>query len=507
MAEARTLAVIDLGSNACRLALFEHEGGRRFRQIDELREPVRLGAGLGKDNILRAEAFDRGVAALRAFRTYCDAVGADEVRATATSAVRDAANREAFLAAVRERAGLELEVLSGEEEARLGALAVANSFAIRDAFVLDIGGGSAQLSRLGERRFAAGRSWPIGAVRMTEAFLLEDPPKRKHLAALQHHVRELLSAGAPEGFGGGLPLVGMGGTIRNLAKIRQTARGELLAPIHGYALELAHLEELIELFAKKPVAERRGISGLSSERADVILAGAVVAREVLSASGAPALVVSGQGLREGLFYERFLRHQPEPLIEDVRALAVENLALQHHDHPEHHGHVRRLALELFDQLQPLHQRGTFERELLAAAAVVHDIGMAVEYHQHHRHGMYLVMAAGLPGYSHREQALIALLVAHHRKGKIAALGLESLLEPGDLERVAISAGCLRLAEHLERAKAQRVTGVRCVLGQGYVLIQARGGGDLEVEVRAASAHKELLATSLGVQLEVVAAGA
>lgn len=501
--DLRYVAIIDLGSNTARLVALAYSPNYSFKLIDELRDVVRLSEGMGDAKIIRAEAFERGLYTLQTFKAYCDAVGIREICATATSAVRDAANGASFLAAVAAKTGLKLRLLSGQAEAYYGVLAVANSFALEDAVVFDLGGGSAQLSLMRGRRFARGYSWPLGTVRLSERFLRSDPPKKKEIKALVKHVRAALSEVDLDLRG--LPLIAMGGTVRNLADIQQKRERYPLDLLHGYLLRAEALDSIVEELISKPVAERRAIPGLSADRADIIAAGALVVREVIAWLGVPGLVVSGQGLREGLFYPYLLDFQDPPLLADVREFSVHNLARLYYDRPAHNAHVRKLALSLFDQLGPLHGYGAFERELLAAAAIIHDIGMAVNYYDHHKHGYYLTLSAALPGFSHREQALLALLVRYHRKGKPDPQGVGGLLGEGDMERVHKLAALLRLAEYLERSKAQRVREVRCHLGQGYVQIEALAAGDARVEVRQANLRSDLLASAYGVKVEVVLA--
>jgi exopolyphosphatase/guanosine-5'-triphosphate,3'-diphosphate pyrophosphatase len=501
-AERRKVAIIDLGSNAGRMAVFEVEPGRTLAQVDELRGNVRLGAQAGPGAAIRPEAFARGLEVLGGFAGYCQAAGIRQVRAVATSAVREAGNGAAFVAAVAARTGLALEVLSGEDEARHGVVAVANAHHLREALVLDLGGGSAQLSRMSARRFVGGRSWPIGAVRMTEAFLGSDPPRRRDARALRAHVRDAVEAAPPAGLGDGVPLVGMGGTIRNLARIDQARRGDLPAPLHGHVLERDAVEAVVEDLLGKDLEARRATPGLNDDRADVIVAGALVVEALLEVTRAPYLLVSGHGLREGLVYPFLLPEREPPLVDDVREFGLWSLARRWGQDERHVRHVRALALELFDGLAAVHGLGEAERGLLSAAAVLHDVGMAVEYHAHHRHGLYLVMSGPLPGFGHRDQALIALLVQHHRKGKPGPQGLEGLLAPGDLDRVAALAGMLRVAEHLERSKAQRVARVEVRLSPGRAELVARAHGDASLELREAAARTDLLAAALGVEVVV-----
>lgn len=499
----RSVGIIDLGSNTARLVVLLFEPGYRYQLLDELREVVRLSEGMGPSRILRAEPFERGLKALRVFGSYCDAVGIDQLRATATSAVRAAVNGGAFVDAARQRTGIELEVLSGPQEASYGALAVANSLDVRDAVVFDLGGGSLQLSLLQDRSFAGGDALPLGAVRTTEAFLAADPPRSKEIRQLRKHVRALLEPRLAQ-LPGSLPVVGMGGTLRNLANMVQSRSGYLPDLLHGYRLARSELEALVDELASLPLARRRDVKGLNRDRADIIVAGGAVIAETLAALGSEEVLISGQGLREGLFYPYLFPEAPH-LAADLREFSALNLMREYYDNPEHNLHVRALALALFDQLAPLHGLGTQERELLSAAALVHDIGMAVDYYAHHKHGMYLVMGRALPGYSHREQVLIALLVRFHRRGTPSEEGYGSALQPGDLRRLTVLAGLLRLAEYLERSKAQRVREVRCHVGDGYVQIEAVSRGDAHIEVQQAGARSGLLASALEATIEVVPA--
>lgn len=500
----RRVAVVDVGSNTAKLVDFAFEPGTAFRRVDELRANVRLAQGMGDDGLIRAEPFERGVAALRTFASYCRAAGVDDVLATATSAVRAAANGDAFRTAVRERAGIDLRVLSGEDEARVAALAVANAVSVGDATVVDLGGGSVQLSQLHERRFVGGGSWPLGAVRASEAFLRGDPPKPKSVRALARAAR---AAFAPwferAAEAGARPLIGLGGTLRNLADVDQQRRGYPLDLLHGYRLGAAALHALADELVRMRASERADLPGLNRDRADIIAAGAVVWSEVVRASGADEVVVSGQGLREGLFYPRLVP-RADHLLDDLRAFSVRNLVRHYQAESAHDEHVRALAWQLFDQTAALHGLGPWERELLGAAALLHDVGMAIDGYRHDHHGKTLVLGRALPGFDHREQALVALLVRFHRKGQVGDEGLGAVLAPGDLERVRALAGMLRVAEYLDRGKAQRVKGVDVHVGSGVAQIVALADGEARLEVETARDRADLLAGGLGVAVEVVA---
>jgi len=500
------LGVIDFGSNTAKMVAIELQPERSLRILDELRVSVRLSEGLEGGGALQPAPIARGLEAIRAFASFARAAGLETLLATATSAVRDASNGAEFVAAAAEL-GIQLRVLSGREEARVASLAVANSFQLADAAVVDVGGGSMQLSELLQRRWRAGASWPLGAVRAYERFFTGDPPKAKGIAALRQAVRDALrqALDAERLALVGRPLVAMGGGIRNLASAHQRRRSYPLGFLHGYALPTADLQGLSDELLTLNRQQRADIPGISRDRAEVIAAGALVMAEVASGLEANEVLISGQGLREGLFYPHLVPHRPDHLLDDVRSFSVLNLMRRDHDQEPHHAHVRSLALGLFDGLTPIHRLRASDRDLLAHAAWIYDIGMAGEGDRHELHALALALGRALPGFSHREQVMLALMVRFHRKGTPSLAGFEVLLNSDDGERVALLAGLLRLAEAFDRGRAQRVRHVGVVQEEGVVALVAFGGGDLSLEVGAAAARTDLLATSLGREVVVRAA--
>jgi exopolyphosphatase/guanosine-5'-triphosphate,3'-diphosphate pyrophosphatase len=235
----RTLAVIDLGSNSFRLVVFSYNGW--WRRTDEIHETVRIGEGLDATGELQPEPMERALETLEMYAHFCRATGVEEVRPVATSAIRDASNQAEFLAAARERTGLEVEVLAPEQEAFYGYVAAINSTALRDGVVLDLGGGSMQLSEVRDRHAGDMRSWPLGAVRMTERFLSSEPVKSKHLKALRAHVTDALGE-LPWLTGG---LVGIGGTTRNLAAAAELQAGLPSFGVQGFLLRRDALDALV----------------------------------------------------------------------------------------------------------------------------------------------------------------------------------------------------------------------------------------------------------------------
>jgi exopolyphosphatase / guanosine-5'-triphosphate,3'-diphosphate pyrophosphatase len=452
------VAVIDLGSNTARLIVMEAIPGYSYRLIDEIREVVRLRQGMTEEG-LSDEAIGRAYSTLRLFGRFCDSTKTDVILATATSAVRDAANGATFVERVRDELGLQLRILDGEREAFYGVIGALNEIPVDDGVILDIGGGSAQLSQIDAGQYRQGTSLRLGSLALTERFISKDPPGDKEIARLEEEIARQLATITWLPSVRGRHLVGLGGTIRNLAKIETVRQQSPLSTLHGFLLTRKSLDTSIANFRKLTLARRQRMDGLSTDRADIILAGALVVRGVLDTLGVSELAISASGLREGLFLEHFWDHLPYPVIPDVRRFAVLNLARTYGYQKTHANHVRFLASRLFDQLMPLHKGGTCERELLDAAALLHDLGTIIAYDGHHKHSQTLIHYNGLSGYSRREICLIALLARYHRKGTPSIDGYESVLGPADEKTLRSLAAILRLAEFLERGRNAAVNDV------------------------------------------------
>jgi exopolyphosphatase / guanosine-5'-triphosphate,3'-diphosphate pyrophosphatase len=306
----QSVAVIDLGSNSFRMVVFEQRSDS-WERTDELSAAVRIGEGLVSSGHLSEAAMARALGTLKEFTDMCERRGLGEhsIEAVATSAIRDAENGQSFLERVRLHTGLDVRVLSREQEARYGYLAAVNSTTLTDGCVLDLGGGSMQLVRVAGRLARELGSWRLGAVRMTERFLTgEGPAKRSQCKALQLHVARKLER-APWLSLAGPRLVGLGGTIRNLAAAAERAAGLPSDEVQGFVIERDALDELTARLAALAPAERGSVPGIKPARADIVLAGALVIQGVMCAGGFDMLEVTGAGLREGIFFERQLARQ------------------------------------------------------------------------------------------------------------------------------------------------------------------------------------------------------
>jgi exopolyphosphatase/guanosine-5'-triphosphate,3'-diphosphate pyrophosphatase len=316
--------------------------------------------------------------------------------------------------------------------------------------------------------------------------LLDADERHSHDEPIDHLVQKAESVFPPET---------MGGTIRNLAKIDQRMRGYPLPILHGYRLEREGLERVVEMLLDLPLAERRWVAGLRPDRADIIVAGALVYRQLMRQADLEALTISGHGVREGALYRHFL--PPPHCVDDVRWFTVRNLGRRHPQPALHLDQVCRLAGEVFDGLRSIHGLGAAERDLLAAAAELHDLGASLDYYRHEKHGEYILTSAALPGFDHRELALLALMVRYHRKGLPQRKPYEGVLSARDERILGQLTACLRTAESLERSRAGRVRDVVVEVDGETVRLVVESEEEPTVELWEVRQHAELFAAVFG----------
>jgi len=501
--ESRKLAVIDVGSNSFRLIVMTYIPGSCFQMTDEVRETVRLVHGLGQTGNLAEAQMERALEVMRLYRAFCDSQGITDIVAVATSATREAANQRDFLERIEATSGIQVRVLSGPEEAYYGYLAAVNSTTISDGFAIDLGGGSLEISYIEKRLPLEMISLTLGAVRTTEEWLPQAPASAEAVTRLRRHLKEQLAPLTWFRAKAGMQLVAQGGSLRNLARVAQKAADYPLDELHGYVLSLEDVQRIIRILQPLAVEARRSLPGMKGDRADIALAAAMVIEACMKHAGFEELMVCSQGVREGLFYERYLSTQePPPLVADVRRASVLNMAHLYHFQEQHAGHVEHLALSMFDQLRGDPHCGQAEREILWAAAMLHDIGMQIDYNDHHRHSYYLILNSGLPGWTHRELVLIALAAKYHRKGEPDPAELEAIFEDGDMKRLRKMTALLRLAEQLDRSRDGSVREVRLISEGDSARLEVHSEVDVTVALWSARQHAGFFEAAFGKTLEI-----
>lgn len=448
----RPFAVLDVGSNSARMIVFRLREGEHLDVIEDARAPLRLARELREGGELGPDAIDRTVEALRDFRAVADGAGATRMIAVATSAVRDADDGPALLEHAH-ALGIPLEVIDGETEARLGFLGAVHDLPVTSGATLDVGGGSAELTRFRDRLLEASWSFELGSLRLSDRFLLKDPPTDPELRKLRKHVAEELTGGGVAPLGQGEELVGIGGTVRNLAKIDMRRTEHPLHLLHGYVLTAARLDALIVELAGRSMKRRAQIAGLNPDRADSVVGGALAIREVLRHLKGTRVVVSSRGLREGLAMADADGAIPPPRF--VRAISLATLAARFATwEPKTAERRAGIAARLHEALDPEARDQT--REMLEHAARLLDVGRAIDYYQRFEHAAMIATASDLAGFSH--EALATLTGVLRQADDDARLGPYARLVPGaDRPAVLRAATVLALSDELNRRIPPGVT--------------------------------------------------
>jgi exopolyphosphatase/guanosine-5'-triphosphate,3'-diphosphate pyrophosphatase len=512
------LGAIDVGTNSIHLIVVELDP--RFgtsRSVLKQREMVRLGAGDGlQRGHLQKKAVQRGAAAIAKFAQAARAAGAHEIRAVATSAVREAENREEFLATVKETSGVVVEVLSEAEEARLIHLGVSRGFPLYDriACIIDVGGGSTEfIVGDGERPFFL-HSLKLGSLRLYEEFLADAGAGAKAYQAMRERIREQIKPLAAQLAEYRFEMmIGTSGTIAGLAALdaaKTSLNGgnpSVRQRAQGYVLRRERLVALQKEMLRLSPAERRKMPGMNPRRSDIITAGAAIVIEAMEALGRDELTACERGLRDGVvvdYLERNVAIARAAADEQTRRFdSVRELAKRFDAGGVHENAVATLAVELFDRLHELqaHAFEPAERDALFAAAFLHDVGKAINEEDHHKHGSYIVRNAGLSGWRAEEIELIALLVRYHRKAlpKLAHpewVGASEALR----KKVAGLAGILRVADGLDVRRLGAASGVQALRTNVGVELRVRAQQDIAPELAAALAKSELFTRAFGLPL-------
>ncbi len=506
------IAALDIGTNSFHLVVAKPvETG--FEIIASEKEVIRLGHGAGDMKQLEPDAIERGIASLKRMRAISDVHGA-KLRAVATSAVREAKNRNEFIRRARKEAEIEVEIISGVEEARLIHIGARYAVAVGEQPMLlcDIGGGSTELVIASGEEILLSRSFKLGAVRLTDRFFSTDALHPSAVSSCRKFVRSMLATIKPEVTELGFEVaVGSSGTVEAVAKLIRKLNDEPEPKsFNRYEFSAKDVTKVLELLADVPtVKERAKIFDLDSSRAEIILAGAVILESIAQSFDVKTFTYSDYALREGVLFDTLARenllNHPEDV--DPALQSVKQLADRCDDRPEHSAHVSKIALSLFDCLQKKLGLPPTSRRFLEAAALLANVGVVVSHSKHHLHSYYVIRNSELVGLTDREIELIAVIARYHRKSAPKQSHSEfAKLEEADQKLVTSLAAILRIAIGLDRTQDGRVKSVtvRAEDEQFLIFAKASAKADIELNLYAANERRSLLADVLATKVKVLA---
>ena len=502
------VSFIDMGTNSVRMLVVRLNPNFSYTILTQEKEMVRLGEGEFADQSLRREAMDRAVLVCRKFVELSRYYGADEIIAVATSAAREAKNQGVLIDRLRGEADLEVGIISGMEEARLIYLGVRSGIELYDrtALFIDIGGGSTEMALGDKNDYSYLDSLKLGAIRMTNLFLppdYEGAVEDKVYTEMKRHARGLIVHSVQSLKKHRIDLaVGSSGTVLNLAEMGVRQHGGKAG-----CLKLSHLKKLIAQMRSLNLKERKALPGINPERADIIVAGAVILETLMEELKLEEITVSDRGVRDGLLFDYLARIEGYPHAKgmSVRETSVLQLGRSCNIDESHAETVVRLALELFDSARAagLHSLGKKDRELLRYAAYLHDVGDFISFTNHHAHSYYIVRNADLLGFDEREINIMANLARYHRK-KIPKRKDPDLaeLDPRTQQIIITLSTFLRLAEGLDRSHAGVAKEVALRKEKGKAVLEITSDSDASLEVWGLEADNKAFRRAFDMDLEV-----
>ena len=508
------LAAIDVGSNSVHMVVADVTPEGRIQVVDRVKEMVRLGRRAFTTGRLTAEAMERAAGTLRTFGRLARSRRVDRLRAVATSAVREAANGTAFVRRLRRETGIPVRVISGAEEARLIFRAARHALGLDGGphLLIDVGGGSVELVLVEDGRAVWMRSLPLGAARLTERFVADDRPRATGVRQLEKHLRrELGEILMRVRRAGAVRAVGTSGTVNTLVAMARAARGEDTTRLHGASATAAEIARLRRRILATGAARRAELPGIDAKRVDLMPAAAVLIDFVLAEADLSELVACTWGIREGVLLDLARpREDGQAGAAVVRRRSVEMLAERFGGVNAHGRHVARLALVLFDALAPELGLAMADRELLEYAALLHDVGHAIDHDRHHRHSCYLIRNAELLGFDPLEIEMLAQVARGHRKQIPKQTDPElQALPAAERRTVRGLAAIVRIADALDRTRFGVVRTLRVQRHGGRLTIGIDSGTEnAELELWAAERRVDLLARLVGrpVVVKLVRAG-
>lgn len=499
----QNLAAIDVGSNAMRLVVGRLSYDNKLEMLENLRLPVRLGQDAFSLKQIREETAQLAIDAFIRFRKLADDHAVERIRAVATSAMREASNSDMLIDRIARTTGIEIEIISGEEEARLIHLAVANTVNLKNkrAMLIDIGGGSVEVTLSQGDNILSTESYNMGTVRLLEklgdkpANLPFDELVREYAEAPRRRIeRELKNKKIDL-------CLGTGGNIEEMGELRK----KLFKRESDSVITLEELEKLSKTLSRMSVEERRRKFKLRPDRADVILPASIVLKMIAKEARVDEIKIPKVGLKDGILIDlaQSLSKDPRPSRREQVWMSAMLLGEKYQYDGEHSTLVAHLAGSLFDQMQNLHNLDNDDRLLLIVAALLHDIGHFINTVDHDKHAYYILQANSIIGLTSREQEIVANLARYHRK-TMPSVQDENFraLSTKDRSTVIKLAALLRLADAMDVSHTHRVRSVLIRPAKNKWLLKLVGEGSLSLEIWALQKRRSLFQDVFGMKLEI-----
>lgn len=502
-------AAIDIGSNSVRMQAADVTPGVPAQVLASERQVSRLGESVFQTGRVSEEAMVLVEGILAGMAESYKKLDIRTVRAVATSAIRDASNQHAFIERMSHAAGCPVEIISGQEEARLIHLGVQAAWPHprQRVLIIDIGGGSMEIIHSEAGKLREAFSKPLGAVRLTGVFLKTDPPSEHELRRMDNYIGDRIDSALRRiGHPKWDRVIGTSATVSALVcavnRIPRTRRDNA----NNIRASTAEVRRLYQQLSLLSLDARRKITGIGARRAEIIVAGAAALARVLTEFRAPSIYYSGAGVRDGIIADLVARGAGRELarLNADQRRTVEQMAVRFGVSIKHARKVASLAHSIFVGLEPLHKLPPDAGKLLEAAAYLHDTGHYVSETRHHKHSQYIVANSDMPGFTDREREVVATLCRYHRKAMPAAVhvGFQAL-SPEEKRVTNLLTPLLRLADALDRSHDQRLRAVNCSIRNAEAVLELHASADIDLEQWAAERAAEIFRQVYNVPVSLV----
>lgn len=503
----KTIAVIDIGSNSIRLQV-ARVIDRTYKVINDYKATVRIGDNVYKTGKFSEEAIDTLLLVLNNIKTMMNRDNVEMCRAVATASFREASNGQEVAEYIKNKVGIDIEIISGEEEARLMYLAASYYFQISDynMLLVDMGGGSTEFSYAENGSLIFSESTPLGCSKLNYEYLQGDPPSAEQIKSLKDNLKNTFDKILPKNKV--TALICSGGTINNISAIYNKRQNLSDATIKF--VDTVFAKHFLNEIAGKKVEERLKISGVEPTRADIILSSTVLVNMLLKRYELDGFYTLSGGLRAGLTIDVMNKMGVELLFQgihtDVSYARLIETGKKYYFDDKHALQVTRLARILFEKLKTLLNLIEDDYKLLEAAAMLHDIGQHISYSKHHKHSYYLITNTELPGFSDNEIDIIANVAKYHRRS-IPKLSHENYLKLSSTDRQKVSklAAILRIADGLDRTHSQAVKNINMEIGSEKIVISLEVDKNINIEIDKTGfdKKKDLLEKITGKSVELI----
>ena len=499
------IAIIDIGSNSARLVISHIYKNGAYNMVYNQKEALRLSQKVDRKNMLTEAAFASTIETMKSFAYMCKIYRVDKTIAVATAAIRNAYNGADLVSRVMEETGIQLHIISGNTEAYISYLGVINTLDVRDGIIFDLGGGSTELILFQDRQIVESVSLPLGAVNTTGMFNTRNVMPPNVYSDLSFFITSNLDR-YPWLKQQGLPLIGVGGTARTVAKMIQRSKKYPATKIHNYSMTAQTFRAHFNKLRDTNLEQRKKISGLSSERSDIILAGCSIISCLFDVCNSKKLIVSGCGLREGLFFDYYCKAHNLPLVADnILQRSRENILKLYTPDTSHSKHITALALNMFDSWPKLHGLSKGYRKLLETAALLHDIGITINFYSHARHSAYMIQNAQLFGLNHKEQVITAAIAGWHNgvsKNYFKDKFYKDMLDDEDWVSINKLALLLALAESLDYSQTNLINNIHPYLDNRGAIIKIFADEIPSIEMHQIKGHQNWFRKIFNAELHV-----